>query len=293
MVLERISQRLRTRAPLHLKLRRTPLHAALRRQPVPLLDRDNRVVVSWSPRAACTHVVIWHLDRIGLWQEAQSYAPWPHRYRTEVYYRTRTYRHAVKRLDREGTDRWSLIKVVRDPARRCVSSYRHALSLGYADDDMQRVLGRRIDHREGFSYETFLEYLARIDLARCNPHHRLQIHPIDLFTYRRVDLIDIDARDLDTSLREIERSHEMAGAAVSGQSDSALERVARRHAARDREPGQTPELWRKPLTQSDTRAEVWPKAELEASSAAARKAREIYQRDYEMLAALAERSELV
>lgn len=270
-------------------VRRGPLDVALRERPWPLLDGENRMVVSQSPRAASAHVVIWHFDKVDLLKEADAYHRWPHRYRMNVYFWTDIYRDALARLREEGTEHWNLIKIMRDPATRCVSSYRHALYLGYADEEMQRVLGRRIDHREGFSYRTFLDYLAQIDLTRCNPHHRLQKHSIDLLEYRRVYLIDVDSQELGDALGEIERIH---GLETSSRATAAVGRFSNRNAPRAGDPKQDAEVWRTPLAQSDTTSDAWPKAQLEGSVEAARKAREIYRQDCELLASLAERSEL-
>lgn len=291
MLYRKIVRRLTAGPPLDLRLRPTPLHRALRKQPMPLLDPGNRMIISWSPRAGTTHLLIWHLARMGLLDEAERHAPWPHRYRVDVYYRRRGYRDGIRRLKAEGPGAWTLLKVARDPVKRCVSSYRYALSRGYADRKMERVLGRPVDHREGFSYETFLDYLARVDLARCDPHHRLQTHPVDLWSYGRVHLIDIDARDLDVSLREVERIHGIERAGTVGREEEMkVSRLARRNAPRRDEPAQDVEIWRRPLARADTTAERWPKAALEACAPAARKARALYARDYEVLGELAGRS---
>src|SRR5262245_41835151 len=57
--------------------------------PRPLILPQRRMIVVFSPKSACTTVVIWFLHQIGHSKAARDYASWPHRYRTEVYYKTR------------------------------------------------------------------------------------------------------------------------------------------------------------------------------------------------------------
>lgn len=266
-----------------------PLRARLRQQPRPLLDEANRTVVSWSAKAGCTHVLIWHLQRVGLLSEAQNHHPWLHRYREEIYYRTPQYKNALKCLEREGSEGWTYVKVARDPVSRCVSSYRHALMHGYEDRLMGRELGREIDHRQGFSYATFLDYLERIDLRRCNIHHRMQKHSLDTVPFSRIYLVRIDEQDLEAALGHIDAVQGVAGEHASVERNAAIHRAARRHAPDS--PGQASDgdLWRKPLCRADTKT-GWPKAGLEACGAAAERARHIYRRDYAMLESLREQT---
>jgi hypothetical protein len=83
-----------------------------------------------------------------------------------------------------------------------VSSFRHALSTGYARDPILHAIG--IDIAEGLSFERFIDFLEREDLQRCDPHHRLQWHPVEQL--RRPDMVlDVSRQSLFEGLNDFER----------------------------------------------------------------------------------------
>ena len=272
--------------------RRGRLGAKLRQTPLPLLDASRRTVISWSAKSACTHMLIWYLHRLGLLDEARSHHPWVHRYRGEVLYRSALYQNARDQLVREGPSQWNYVKVVRDPVKRCVSSYRHALKHGYEDEKMSRALGREIDHKCGYSYETFLGYLAQIDLHHCDIHHRVQKHSLDTLDFGRTWLINVDEHDLDAALAEIDRIQGCPPLDDHEGSSQAIASAARRHAdqgqdGRSRETAQ----WRMPLGEGDV--EQWPKCALVSALPAAKIVRRIYRCDYDILAKLNKAAEAI
>ncbi|MEX2500368.1 MAG: sulfotransferase family 2 domain-containing protein [Wenzhouxiangellaceae bacterium] len=254
--------------------------ACLRQRPFPLIDGRNRTVISWAAKSACTHVLIWHLDRLGLLAEANAHSAWPHNYRIRFYHNSSQYREALERLESEGPEGWTCIKIVRDPARRCISSYRHALHNGYEDQLMAHYLGRQIRHADGFSYADFLEYLEMIDLEHCNIHHRLQRHPLDAVPFGRKRLIHIDQQDLAAALEQIDRAQGIGTNTPGPERELAITQAARRHAPETGFEPADPELWKMPLTRTD--GDAWPKSELQTCSEATEWARRIYDRDYAM-----------
>ena len=268
------------------------LGAKLRQVPLPLLDARRRTVISWSAKSACTHVLIWYLHRLGLLDEARSYHPWVHRYRSEVLYRSALYQKARDQLVREGPSQWNYVKVVRDPVKRCVSSYRHALKHGYEDGKMSRVLGREIDHKTGYSYETFLDYLAQIDLHHCDIHHRVQKHSLDTVEFGRTWLINADEQDLDAALAGIDRIQGCPPLDDHEGGSQAIASAARRHADQEEDdlPRET-EQWRMPLGAGDV--EQWPKRALVYALPAVEVVHRIYRCDYDMLARLNKAAEAI
>lgn len=266
------------------------LKVKLRQAPLPLLDASRRTVISWSAKSACTHVVIWYLHRVGLLDEARKYHPWVHRYRGEVLYHSELYRHARDQLGREGASKWTYVKVVRDPIKRCVSSYRHALKHGYENERMSRALGCDIDHKTGYSYETFLKYLGLIDLHECDIHHRVQKHSLDTVAFGRTWLINVDEQDLDSALAEIDCQQGGAPLGDLGAGAEAIASAADRHAGDEaNDPWHSSEQWRAPLSVNDV--QQWPKTSLLSSAPACDLVRHIYRCDYDMLSKLGERAE--
>jgi len=165
----------------------------------PLIDPERRFMVVWSPKSACTTTLIWFLTATGLGEEARRLNPWPHRYRSGVLYRMPVYR----RITDPEIARMRRIRVIRDPIDRAVSSFRHAVSMGYADEEIGAFLGRTIDPEATFSFREFIAYLEAADIERTNPHHRVQFQWIER-SHPPTDVINITKSDLFTELNRIE-----------------------------------------------------------------------------------------
>jgi hypothetical protein len=174
------------------------------REPRPLLFSPGKLGIIWSAKSACTTVLFWYLWHCDLLQAARFYSAWPHQFRNRVLYSSDTYRLWAGQAEAGG---WSWLRIVRDPFKRAVSSYRHALRHGYEDAKMARILGRPIDCELGFSFELFLDYLLKIDIATCNLHHRVQYHPIEKLV-GPTEVINIEKQDLTARLRQVDATLE-------------------------------------------------------------------------------------
>ena len=190
-------------------------------EPRPLVLGPEKLVVIWSAKSASTTVLLWYFWHCGLLEAARLFGHWPHLFRNRVLYAADYYRAWVGEVDIT----WRWLRVVRDPCKRAVSSYRHALQHGYEDGKMTRVMRRRVAASEGFSFEFFLDYLSRIDIAACNLHHRQQVHPIEKLVTPS-EVINVDKSDLMEQLRAIdatlgkpEESVEVLHEAIAGISD--------------------------------------------------------------------------
>ena len=167
--------------------------------PRPLIHTPERMIVVFSPKSACTSVLIWFYHQIGHYKAARDYGSWPHNYRTEVYYRSRFYRRAFQR----DLSKFSLVRVIRDPFERAVSSFRHAQKGGLADAAIGKALGRRDMATAGLSFAEFLDFLAKSDLRTCDPHFRIQRHPIEDHL-PTAHLINASTENLFTRLNQVE-----------------------------------------------------------------------------------------
>src|SRR5688572_27830886 len=148
---------------------------ALVSSPRQLIHPGGKLIVVFSAKSACTNVVVWLLNHLGHARAAADFHPWPHRYRSEVYYKSQLYREALTQ-DLSG---FSVLRVIRDPFERAASSYRHALNSGYADKEMARLLGRSHMGARGYSFAEFIDLLEHSDMRTCNIHHRIQRHPVE------------------------------------------------------------------------------------------------------------------
>ncbi|MFM8952358.1 MAG: hypothetical protein ACKOOF_04755 [Planctomycetaceae bacterium] len=144
-------------------------------EPWVLIYPPGGIGLIWSQKSACTTALLWYLAHLGLLEAAAAYSRWPHNYRMKVLPENESYKRWVAACDPNRL-RW--VRVIRDPCRRAVSSYRHALRFGYENDAIGRVLGLSVAER-GFSFSEFLAYLDRIDVVSCNPHHSQQWHAFE------------------------------------------------------------------------------------------------------------------
>lgn len=164
-----------------------------------LIHPQYKFVLIFSPKSACSSVVIWFLHTLGLAQEARAYDEWPHNYRIQKLMRSPA-QEAARQLP---LSELKILRVVRDPVDRAASSFRHALGTGYARDQILAKLGVDI-HQQGLSFQRFIDFLETEDLDKCNPHHRRQKHPVE--NVRPADfLINASRQDLFEGLNAFER----------------------------------------------------------------------------------------
>ena len=152
--------------------------ALLRTPPRPIIDSRNRIVLLWSAKAGCTFAVKWLLNHMGLLDEALAYNPWIHRYRMDRLYQSHQHDASVKDFCKSPSS-YRVVKFVREPFKRAVSSYVHASIYGYEDSRISTSLGRVVDDKSRFTFREFVSYLASINLRRCNIHHQLQTHELE------------------------------------------------------------------------------------------------------------------
>jgi hypothetical protein len=159
----------------------------LRVPPGILYDYDQKIVLMWSAKAGCTFFCKWFFAQMNLLDAALYYHPWVHLFREEVYYKSDGY---VKNLHEVLNGDFTVIKVVREPFARAVSSYFTALHQivnkeGFVAHDkvkkaLEKFLKRPLSANETLSFREFVHYLGAIDILDCDVHHRQQLHPLEI-----------------------------------------------------------------------------------------------------------------
>lgn len=146
---------------------------------LPLVREGFPVVCCWSAKAGCTTLLKWFLQHNGLLEEATRHADWIHNYRTELLIQDPAYESRCHRLVR--CDGVRVIKVIRDPAKRAVSSYLH-----YLRADQQEWPGaimlrgwkaaNGLGAQKGVSFQQFLQFGRDLERHRKprEPHVRPQ-----------------------------------------------------------------------------------------------------------------------
>lgn len=166
----------------------------------PLVNPAERLMLIFSPKSACSTSVIWLFHRMGLAQEAEQYDHWPHKYRIERFYSRPEVQEGMRLLPLQEL---RIVKIMRDPIDRAVSSFRHALgTVLYAREPIRAALGIDIA-TQGLSFRQFIDFLETEDLRKCNPHHSVQAHPIEELVAPHF-IINISKRDLFEGLNAFE-----------------------------------------------------------------------------------------
>jgi hypothetical protein len=163
-----------------------------------LVHPQYRFVLIFSPKSACTSVVIWFYKTMGLLDEARAFSKWPHDFRLIKLQHENNQRKAQQLPLRDV----KILRVVRDPIDRAASSFRHAVKTGYVNNRIRDTIGVDVAS-DGLSFQQFIDFLELEDLYRCDPHHRHQKNPIE--NLRDPDcLINISKQNLFEGLNAFE-----------------------------------------------------------------------------------------
>ncbi|MEM8937334.1 MAG: sulfotransferase family 2 domain-containing protein [Pseudomonadota bacterium] len=141
----------------------------------PVIATEQKFVMVWSPKSACSTAMIWFFQVIGVADKARAFDNFPHLYRIRVHYPSAYHRNAL----RTDISDFHILRIIRDPYQRAVSSYRHALRDGFENRRLSAFLGRPVTKKTGCTFDEFLAYLATIDIEKANPHIAQQRHPIE------------------------------------------------------------------------------------------------------------------
>lgn len=171
----------------------------------PLIATGAPLVVSWSPKSACTQVLQWLLFQEGLLGAAQYFSRWPHDFRGRVYYHSASYHAAAQKIAKSDAAGYVLLRVTRDPTARFVSIFRHALLRPVMRTEINTFVGRDIGS-EGMSIAEFAGFLAGKNLLPPSPldqHLCAQCCPVWEMGFDRVITLNIDTHDLFAGLNAV------------------------------------------------------------------------------------------
>lgn len=161
-----------------------------------LVDEENKIALIWSPKAGCTFAIKWFFAQCGLLDEALRFHDFIHRYRNDAYQRSERHRDSLKAFLKKP-HKFEVIKVVRHPLKRAISSFVYAqrnllaentIRLGISD-----AIGRKITQQGWFSFREFVSYLETLDIYNCEVHFQAQVKPYELNERIKIDrIIDLD-----------------------------------------------------------------------------------------------------
>jgi len=177
--------------------------------PLPLQQPGFPVAVCWSAKSGCTTVLKWFLAQIGLLDEALAHNEWIHAYRQDRLFAAKDYALQCARLFKHTQRNTLIIRVIRDPASRAVSSFLHLLrnqhDLEHWPDAPELTRWKAamgLARQQGLSFRQFLMYVAakRENRGWIDPHFRPQ------YDEQQDSMVDtyIRLEDLSAGLRAIE-----------------------------------------------------------------------------------------
>jgi hypothetical protein len=78
-------------------------------------------------KSGCTTVLRWFLAHNGVLDEAIAHSRWVHDYREDTLFHATGYRRQCQAIFKRARSGVTVVKVIRDPATRAVSSFLHVL----------------------------------------------------------------------------------------------------------------------------------------------------------------------
>ena len=221
--------------------------------PRPLIHPQARLLVIHSQKSASTNVAIWYLRQIGHAQAARDFHYWPHRYLSQVLNYSEFYRKAYE-LE---FSKFTVVRVVRNPFERAVSSFRHALKHGHVDKEIAKRLDYHGIADKGLSFSTFIDFLERLDLGSCDPHFSFQRHPVEDKLPVHY-LINVSSEDLFARLNEVEAA---IGLPRSDMAADPWIKYLRQHNRPEKLMFDDDDLYTKALTRRQAIHGPWPRYE--------------------------------
>jgi Sulfotransferase family len=147
----------------------------LKYSPAPLLFPLGGIGLIWSAKSACTTSILWYFAIAGLLKEALAYDPWPHKYSQKVLPDSARYRAWLMNADPR---KLAWVRVIRNPYKRAVSSFRHVLRYSDNNNSFRQDLGLNLS-QDSLSFDSFLSKLETVDITACDIHFRQQHHPLE------------------------------------------------------------------------------------------------------------------
>lgn len=133
---------------------------------LPLYKKDFPIVVCWSAKSGCTTILKWFLYQNGLLDDAVKFNPWVQEYREKVFQFGEQYKIDCTNIFQKRDPEKFIIKIIRDPYKRAVSSFLHFLR--YAEISKNWLLVKKLEewklesgisHQVGLSFFQFMLFI--------------------------------------------------------------------------------------------------------------------------------------
>lgn len=246
-------------------------------EPRPLFASTSPLVLTWSPKSACTHFVMWFFVHEKMFYAANYYNAWPHTFRSEVYYKAATYRKRQQTFTDVGGVGYTNLRVLRDPTKRFVSCFRHACRHKFLQSFIIDKLG--FDPAvEGLSLIDYYNALKDENLrtpSLVNIHACGQWHPVWEVNFDRTITLNIDETPMNQGLNAIEADLGMP--ITNFDAIPKFNMIREQHYTRDQDYAGTEPLETVRFRMKDT--DPFPKKQFESMPLVRQMAEELYAAD--------------
>jgi hypothetical protein len=257
-------------------LRRATVKPELMSSPFPLVSKDKNLIVLWSPKSACTTAYVWFSHISGFTQDVRDYAGWPHRHRVEHYQKSAMFADSMQ----SGMEGAKALRIIREPYSRAVSIYRHSIQTFFADDELARYANGKYSAAEGFSFETFLDMVSKLDMNSVDIHFRPQFHPYEA-EHQVHKVINISKQNFFTELNAFEA--EMGWPVTNFDELNWLHHLEGKRKA-SQKPLEGDSFYTQPFSRQEAKSGYFPSYAQLLTPEAKAMIEEVYKRDFEAYA---------
>ena len=128
-----------------------------------LILQKLKILVDWTPKAGCTTICKMAFKKLGILNEALAHSNWIHNFRSDKFYKRYGVVKELELINGKFND-FQIIKFVRNPYSRAISSYIHAMKT----PRLNKIVGSN-----DISFHHFLN-LFKNEIIEVEGHWRVQ-----------------------------------------------------------------------------------------------------------------------
>ena len=255
-----------------------PVRELLAFAPQPFLLTPQNLLIYWSPRSACTKILVWYLAQTSLLHAANFYSNWPHDFRMGVLDPSRQLQIWRERLNPKAV---KAVRFVRHPDHRAVSGFRHLLATGRRGFTPHHLalsmrLRRRVNAQRGITFQEFLDYCRASMGWRFDFHYRIQAHPLEA-QIPPTQTVRLEEADLNAALDQLAFRHKLRVTDI--QADETYAQIDSRHRAKPDRAASVAPVDDVVFSTADA-LDAWPATERSLTPPARAKIRTIFAEDF-------------
>lgn len=173
--------------------------------PKVLITDQSKLMVIWSAKSGSVYATKWFYFQNHMLKRALQKSGWIHDFRME-YQKSDNYKKGIKNFKNDPTA-FKVIKIVREPYTRAVSSFLHLLKFlhferQYAVDFISN--NGKLKTKAQYSFKEFLDILIQNDINNINMHWSSQIHALELNNIVQPNIVKLENSQEEIAALEIE-----------------------------------------------------------------------------------------